>query len=99
MRFLVIFSAILWVFLGTLDSNAASMYSWTDENGVTNLSNRPPPENARDIKVHKMYQENEAEKDAVAEKVMQSEPEKNDTGEVKEKLEKPKNSGQEFLRI
>ena len=56
MKFLSLFFAILWICFNSSVLHADSMYSWTDENGVMNLSNRPPPGNASDIKVYKMLE-------------------------------------------
>jgi hypothetical protein len=99
MRFLSIVSAVLWVCIFASDLNAASMYSWTDENGVTNLSNKPPPENSKDIKEYKMYKEGEVEEGRLGEEVMRREPKKKGSGAGRKRPEKPKNHGQEFRWI
>jgi hypothetical protein len=75
------------------------MYSWTDENGVMNLSNRPPPGNANDIKVYNMLEEGGEEKGEVTEDVIRTEPEGEDAGKMREKKETPKKYAQDFLRI
>jgi hypothetical protein len=75
------------------------MYSWTDENGVMNLSNRPPTEDARDIKVYNMLDAGVDEKRGVTEDVIKTEPEDKDAGKVREKKETPKNYAQDFLKI
>jgi hypothetical protein len=47
-----------------------------------NLSNKPPPGNARDIKVHNMFEEGGEEKGEVTEDVIRTEPEGKDAGKV-----------------
>ena len=99
MKFLSILFTILWICFNSSVLHAGSMYSWTDENGVMNLSNRPPPGNAHDIKVYNMFEEGGEEKGEVTEDVIRTEPEGKDAGKVREKKETPKKYAQDFLRI
>ena len=99
MKFLSIFFTILWICFNSSVLHAGSMYSWTDENGVMNLSNRPPPGNASDIRIHNMLEEGGDEKGEVTEDVIRTEPEGKDAGEMREKKETPKKYAQDFMRI
>ena len=99
MKFLSLFFTILWICFNSSVLHADSMYSWTDENGVMNLSNRPPPGNASDIKVYNMLEGGGDEKGEVTEDVIRTEPEGKDAGKVNEKKEAPKKYAQDFLRI
>ena len=99
MKFLSIFFTILWICFNSSVLHAGSMYSWTDENGVMNLSNRPPPGNAHDIKVYNMLEEGGDEKREVTEDVIRTESEGKDAEKVHEKKEAPKKYAQDFLRI
>lgn len=99
MKFLSLIFTILWICFNSSVLHAGSMYIWTDENGVMNLSNRPPPGNAHDIKVYNMLEEGGDEKGQVTEDVIRTEPEGKDAGKVHEKKEAPKKYAQDFLRI
>jgi hypothetical protein len=99
MKFLSLFFTILWICFNSSVLHAGSMYSWTDENGVMNLSNRPPPGNAHDIKVYNMLEEGGDEKREVTEDVIRTESEEKDAEKVHEKKEAPKKYAQDFLRI
>jgi hypothetical protein len=99
MKFLSLIFTILWICFNSSVLHADSMYSWTDENGVMNLSNRPPPGNARDIKVYNMLEEGGDEKGEVTKDVIRTEPEGKDAGKAHEKKEAPKKYAQDFMRI
>jgi hypothetical protein len=65
---LVIFMCLLPV----LGSNAGKVYTWTDEKGVTHITETPPPPNARDRDVIEYVPKTKEEEAAIRQQQQQS---------------------------
>ena len=59
-KYIIIFLFII-IFYDNLDVSAQKMYIWTDENGVTQASDKPPPDDGKYKKV-KTYGKDESER-------------------------------------
>ena len=63
---------ILFCFLAVSASNAGKVYTWTDEKGVTHISESPPPPDAINRDVIRYVPKTNAEKAAIREEQEQS---------------------------
>jgi hypothetical protein len=61
---------LLFTLLATLSLNAQKLYTWTDENGVVHLADRPPPktDRAEDVEVIKYEEKSLRELEAIQHK-------------------------------
>lgn len=65
MRFAALTFALLMAIIGAAQLNAQKLYTWTDEKGVTHITDRPPPPNATVEGVIKFKEKSPQELDAI----------------------------------
>ena len=65
-------AVIILLLLPSLGSDAGRVYTWTDEKGVTHITETPPPPNAKDRDVIEYVPKTEKEEEAVREEQRQS---------------------------
>ena len=79
MKLSIICLTVLFFFLSASSLCAGTLYSWTDEKGMTHLSNETPPDNAKEIKEF-IFGQSEEESQGPAKTIHEGEEKKGEEG-------------------
>jgi hypothetical protein len=68
-KFFILTAIFLVAGLGASHLNAQQIYTWTDENGITHITDQPPPPKARVDDIIKYKEKTPQEEDAIERKI------------------------------